>query len=302
MSRRRLWYIVSMKTEAFAAKSGHLMEFVTGSGPVSLCYLKVSAYESLPVPILRPTLLMPRGAGSFEVKCHRAKKNFVIDATANLFLPERESITLVGPDVTSELLILGATATHLGGVAHEYQISAKDLRAQMARVIRFPRTLWMSEVGHRYYFERCMCRKSDTLATRFLEAEIFKEIYYAVKEGHKAQGQVPALFNQQTIAKKAVNFIETRLFDALALDGIAKAAATSRAGLVRAFKKEIGKSPFEYIQDRRLQEALSRLRTGAYSVTEVAHAVGYESGSAFSQAFRRKYRQAPSDYLRQHKL
>jgi AraC family transcriptional regulator len=95
--------------------------------------------------------------------------------------------------------------------------------------------------------------------------------------------------------KRAVAFIETRLFDELTLDGIAKSAATSRAGLVRAFKREMGKSPFAYVQARRLQEAASLLRVGR-GIAAVAEMFGYRSASAFAHAYKRMYGKAPSEH------
>jgi AraC family transcriptional regulator, activator of mtrCDE len=73
------------------------------------------------------------------------------------------------------------------------------------------------------------------------------------------------------------------------LDDLAHTAASSRATLVRAFRKASGVAPLAFLADLRLGLARHRLAGGAGSIDQIAAEVGYQSQAAFSRAFLRKY-------------
>lgn len=67
--------------------------------------------------------------------------------------------------------------------------------------------------------------------------------------------------------------------------------------LKKAFKAEYGESIAAHTKEHRMERAEALLREGK-SVGEVARAVGFDSASRFSAAFREKYGIAPSEYKR----
>lgn len=66
--------------------------------------------------------------------------------------------------------------------------------------------------------------------------------------------------------------------------------------LARLFQRETGMSFGRWRERARIAEALARLAEGD-SVQRVAHALGYDSPSAFSAMFRRRLGQPPQHYL-----
>jgi AraC-like DNA-binding protein len=66
--------------------------------------------------------------------------------------------------------------------------------------------------------------------------------------------------------------------------------------LARLFQRETGMSFGRWRERARIAEALARLAEGD-SVQRVAHALGYESPSAFTAMFRRRLGQPPQHYL-----
>lgn len=76
---------------------------------------------------------------------------------------------------------------------------------------------------------------------------------------------------------------------------IARTCGSSESTLLRAFRRAFGVPPTTYVRNRRLEEALLLLESGRYTVSEVAVRVGYANLSAFTVAFRRRFRTAPSD-------
>lgn len=78
---------------------------------------------------------------------------------------------------------------------------------------------------------------------------------------------------------------------------LAEALHMDRATLFRRLKATLGMSPSDYLRERRLLLARDLLVAGRGNVSEVAYAVGYESLSHFTQAFRRRHGCTPSAML-----
>lgn len=85
------------------------------------------------------------------------------------------------------------------------------------------------------------------------------------------------------------------------LDELARTAGLSRSGFALNFKKQVGIAPMEYLTNWRMQYACELLQSGDHNVATVASAVGYESESAFSLAFKRIIKCRPGFYQKAHR-
>jgi AraC-like DNA-binding protein len=77
---------------------------------------------------------------------------------------------------------------------------------------------------------------------------------------------------------------------------IARHSGASTSTLLRKFRAETGTTPYSYIKNRRLEEALHLLKSGDQPISNIAILVGYENFGAFSEAFKQKYGKSPSAY------
>ena len=80
------------------------------------------------------------------------------------------------------------------------------------------------------------------------------------------------------------------------LGQLAREAGMSHPKLNRCFRRVYGMTVFEYLRAERLNRAKEILRQGM-NVTEAAYAVGYESVSHFSQAFKKQFKISPSAFI-----
>jgi AraC-like DNA-binding protein len=62
------------------------------------------------------------------------------------------------------------------------------------------------------------------------------------------------------------------------------------------FAKMAGVAPLDYVRKWRMQKASDLLRQGEDHLDEIAGRVGYESGAAFSKAFKREMGIPPGLY------
>lgn len=75
---------------------------------------------------------------------------------------------------------------------------------------------------------------------------------------------------------------------------LAKAMALSPDHYSRIFKKTVGQSPRELVQEARLERACQLLRETPLGITEIAEQVGYADVFQFSRIFKRRRGVAPS--------
>lgn len=85
---------------------------------------------------------------------------------------------------------------------------------------------------------------------------------------------------------------ECRAFSA-PISYYAELCEMSEVNFRRIFKEYTGKTPVEYRNDLRLEDAKSRIESGEYNVSEAAEASGFVNLSFFSRLYKKKYGHTP---------
>ncbi|MEO0731614.1 MAG: helix-turn-helix transcriptional regulator [Bacteroidota bacterium] len=80
----------------------------------------------------------------------------------------------------------------------------------------------------------------------------------------------------------------------LSVEELASLAGMSLSSFYRAFKKEFGESPHQWLMYRRLQAAFELLRSTNKTVTEVGYETGFKDPAHFSRRFKRQFGLPPS--------
>ena len=96
----------------------------------------------------------------------------------------------------------------------------------------------------------------------------------------------------------AVARIEAGALEDRGLEGLARSLAVSSRHLRRAFRSQLGVSPIELAQSRRLALARQLLLDTGLSMTDVAFAAGFGSLRRFNALFRARSGRAPSELSR----
>jgi transcriptional regulator GlxA family with amidase domain len=82
----------------------------------------------------------------------------------------------------------------------------------------------------------------------------------------------------------------------LDIPALAAIALVSEAHFIRTFRATFGETPHRYLQRRRVERAMTRLRESTESVTDICMAVGFTSLGTFSRTFRDIVGESPSEY------
>lgn len=91
-------------------------------------------------------------------------------------------------------------------------------------------------------------------------------------------------------------YINQNYREPLTLDTLAEVGHINKYYLAHTFKKNMGISPIEYLNQIRIREAKILLDTTDYNIAEIAHISGFSSQSFFAQAFKRTTNQTPTSY------
>ncbi|NKW92087.1 helix-turn-helix transcriptional regulator [Rhodobacteraceae bacterium R_SAG9] len=96
--------------------------------------------------------------------------------------------------------------------------------------------------------------------------------------------------------RRVLDYIHDNLAGDLSLSAMADQAALSATQFSKAFKKEVGQTPLQYVIAQRLELASILLKTSELTVADVAYRVGYQDLSRFGQHFKRKFGATPAAF------
>ncbi|HYE55727.1 MAG TPA: helix-turn-helix transcriptional regulator [Chitinophagaceae bacterium] len=80
------------------------------------------------------------------------------------------------------------------------------------------------------------------------------------------------------------------------LDELAASACLSKFHFLRLFRQAYGRSPYQYMQELRLEKARKLLQNPSVPVHEIALVLGFDNSNSFSRLFRQRTGLYPSQY------
>lgn len=127
-----------------------------------------------------------------------------------------------------------------------------------------------------------------------------REVYYAILKGDAGNAARRAFGVGNEIAR-VIEYLSSRLDEAVTIEDMAAQVGMSRAVLHRKFKQATTMSPIQFVKSMRLNSAAMKI-AGGMNVNEAAMEVGYVSSSQFSREFKRMYGQSPRQWSHSRQL
>ena len=100
----------------------------------------------------------------------------------------------------------------------------------------------------------------------------------------------------------SIKYIEQNFNKKISLNDIARYSGISRKYFGEYFKKFTNKTPFEYINEYRIERAAEMLLYTDLSITEIAFECGFNDTSYFSKTFKQYKKSNPRNYKKMHIL
>ncbi|MGH3350202.1 MAG: helix-turn-helix transcriptional regulator [Nocardioides sp.] len=109
------------------------------------------------------------------------------------------------------------------------------------------------------------------------------------------QGQDQRLRDLKVL-RQVKDRIDREYAQPLDVEALARGVHMSSGHLSREFKKAYGEPPYSYLMTRRVERAMTLLRRGDLSVTDICFEVGFSSLGTFSTRFSELVGMSPSLY------
>lgn len=97
--------------------------------------------------------------------------------------------------------------------------------------------------------------------------------------------------------KDAMNYINNHLDERITLQNIAAVSCMTPTYFSSIFKRLNGISPWEYITIKRVEKAISLIRTTDMTILDIAESCGFSSSSNFYKSFSKTTGKKPTDYI-----
>ncbi|MBC7310731.1 MAG: helix-turn-helix transcriptional regulator [Tetrasphaera sp.] len=113
--------------------------------------------------------------------------------------------------------------------------------------------------------------------------------------GAGTQGS-PSRLRDLRLLRQVRDRIDRDYAQPLDVPALAREVHMSAGHLSRQFKEAYGESPYSYLMTRRIERAMTLLRRGDLSVTDICFEVGFSSLGTFSTRFSELVGMSPSRY------
>ena len=113
------------------------------------------------------------------------------------------------------------------------------------------------------------------------------------------EGAVEEAAPSNRMIESVVEYILDNLSNRITLDHLSEHFFVNKYYLLREFKKHVGYTVHQYIQEQRLKQAQRLIQEGKSPLTEICYACGFSDYSSFFRLFKRRYGVPPGQYGRE---
>jgi transcriptional regulator GlxA family with amidase domain len=241
------------------------------------------------------TVIIPGGKGSREER---------ISAPIANWISKRATRTRRIASVCTGVYILARTGLLDSRKVTTHWRFARDVAGRFPKLDVDPNALFLKD--GQFYTAGGITSSID-LALALIEEDYGRRVALAVarelvvylkRPGGQTQYSEPLQFQINASDRFAdlASWILGHLRDDLSLNALAKRVCLSPRHLARRFKQTFQRTPADFVQNLRLDEARRRLAEHTQTISSVAASVGFSSDDAFRRAFQRRFGVKPSRY------
>lgn len=96
--------------------------------------------------------------------------------------------------------------------------------------------------------------------------------------------------------EKTLSYIHSHIYENISLDELADGICLSKDHFIRLFKQEIGTTPLQYINQKKIEKAQLILVTDNMPVKNIAFTLGFDDYSYFNRLFKKLTGATPQEY------
>ena len=96
--------------------------------------------------------------------------------------------------------------------------------------------------------------------------------------------------------RRCIEYIDAHIHRDLRLEDLARESGVSTSHLIRSFRESTGKTPYQFVLERRVERAKGMMRDHRLGLTEIALATGFANQHHLSRVFRKTAGLTPSQF------
>lgn len=104
----------------------------------------------------------------------------------------------------------------------------------------------------------------------------------------------------QPLVESLLRYLESNYKENITLLSLSRLVHMSESYLIRIFKLHTGITPFQYLEQLRMEAAISYLLNTSFTIQEITQLTGYNSIHYFSRHFKQRYGLSPSQWRKEH--
>ncbi|MCG8349578.1 MAG: substrate-binding domain-containing protein [Chloroflexales bacterium] len=195
-----------------------------------------------------------------------------------------EALAIIAQE-TPSLIILDLVMPNMDGFAVLEQLRSAPATRQVPVLVISGHMLSLEDI-QRLDQARVIVHSKDVLS----DAETMSAVRQALAPDHALPQPTSAL------VKHAVAYLQQNHACSLSRQEIADAVGVNKDYLTRIFHREMGLSPWEYLNRYRIKRARELLRSTHTSITAIATQVGFTDSAYFSRVFHKAVGCSPREY------
>ena len=125
------------------------------------------------------------------------------------------------------------------------------------------------------------------------------EVLFSVLSSIQKWGKPQKTPTEEDIIAAVMRYLEGNYIHAVSIGALARSFGYSRAYFTTLFTRHVGRSPYQYLTDVRIERAKEYLKNPAYTVEEVAYSVGFSCIGRFCELFKKYVGCTPLQYRKQ---
>jgi AraC-like DNA-binding protein len=138
----------------------------------------------------------------------------------------------------------------------------------------------------------------------FYELQVYSQLFDVFASlytcGYVSTSSTPKLSAQAKRISKLLDWIDENYTEHITLDELSEICGISKKYLCGVFKRYTSKTPINYINELRIENACYEMTLGEKNVTEAAYSNGFDDLSYFSKLFKEHKGISPSQYRKAH--
>ena len=96
--------------------------------------------------------------------------------------------------------------------------------------------------------------------------------------------------------KKVIDYMNENYTNDISCEELSKLVNIGKFNFIRSFKSQVGKTPYDYLLDLKIEKSKKMLKSNEYSITEISLLCGFSSHSHFTSTFKKKVGLSPTEF------